>query len=47
VAQAIGSDVKAAHALVSLHAAGLIHRCEEYVFPTRPARRFHELEEAI
>jgi hypothetical protein len=46
VAQAIGSDVRAAHALVNLHSSGLIHRLEEFVFATRPARRFHQLEEA-
>jgi hypothetical protein len=45
VAQAIGSDVQAAHALVSLHSSGLIHRLEEFVFPTRAARRFNQLEE--
>jgi hypothetical protein len=46
VAQALGSDVRAAHALVKLHADGLIHRLEEFVFPTRAAVRFHQLEEA-
>jgi len=45
VAQAIGSDVRAAHALVSLPASGLIH-LEAFVFPTRAAVRFHQLEEA-
>ena len=45
VAQALGSDVRAAHALVSLHSSGLIHRLEEFVFPTRAARRFWQLEE--
>jgi hypothetical protein len=43
-AQALGSEVRAAHALVSLHAAGLIHRLEEFVFPTRAAVRFWQLE---
>jgi hypothetical protein len=33
------------HALVSLHSAGLIHRLEEFVFPTRAAVRFWELGE--
>jgi hypothetical protein len=46
VARAIGSELRAAHALVSLHAAGLIHRLEHFVFPTRPASRFRELEDA-
>jgi hypothetical protein len=45
VAQALGSDVRAAHALVNLHADGLIHRLEEFVFPTRAAARFWQLEE--
>jgi predicted transcriptional regulator len=45
VAEAIGSEAHAAHALVQLHSAGLIHRLEEFVFPTRPAVRFWQLEE--
>jgi len=45
VAQAIGSEVRAARALVSLHACGLIHRLEEFVFASRAAVRFHQLEE--
>jgi hypothetical protein len=36
-----------AHALVSLHAAGLVHRCREFVFPTRAAARFHQLENTL
>jgi hypothetical protein len=44
VAQALGSEAHAAHALVSLHASGLIHRLEEFVFPTRAAVRFGQLE---
>jgi hypothetical protein len=46
VAQALGSEAHAAHALVQLHSAGLIHRLEEFVFPTRPAVRFWQLEES-
>jgi hypothetical protein len=34
----------AAQALVSLHAAGLIHRLEDFVFATRSAMRFASLE---
>jgi hypothetical protein len=45
VAQALGSEVHAARALVELHSAGLIHRLEEFVFPTRAAARFWQLEE--
>jgi hypothetical protein len=44
IAQALGSDTHAAHALVSLHAAGLIHRLEDFVFATQPAMRFSRLE---
>lgn len=47
VAQALGSDAHAAHALVSLHAAGLIHRIEDFVFATRPAARFVQLERML
>jgi hypothetical protein len=46
VAQAIGSADRAAFALVELHGAGLIHRLEEFVFATRPAVRFWQLEES-
>jgi predicted transcriptional regulator len=44
IAQAIGSEDRAAYALVELHSAGLIHRLEEFVFATRAAVRFSELE---
>ncbi len=44
IAQAVGSEIAAADALVGLHAAGLVHRCHEFVFPTRPAARFSQLE---
>jgi hypothetical protein len=46
VAQAIGSNDRAAYALVRLHSAGLIHRLDEFVFPTRAAARFWQLEGA-
>ena len=46
VARAIGTDVGAAHALVSLHSSGLIHRVDEFVFPTRAATRLRQLERA-
>jgi hypothetical protein len=45
VAQAVGGEAHAAFALVNLHADGFIHRCNEFVFPTRAAVRFWELEE--
>jgi hypothetical protein len=47
VADAVGSEAMAAHARVSLHAAGLVHRCREFVFPTRAAGRFHQLENTL
>jgi hypothetical protein len=45
VAKALGSEAHAAYALVNLHADGLVHRCNEFVFPTRAAARFWQLEE--
>jgi hypothetical protein len=47
IAQALGSEAHAAFALVNLLADGLIHRCNEYVFPTRPATRFRKLEDSV
>ena len=46
IAQAIGSELAAEDAIVGLHAAGLVHRIHEFVFPTRPAARFKQLEHA-
>ena len=43
VAQAIGSETEAIDALVGLHAAGLIHRCHEFVFVTRATLRLTRL----
>jgi hypothetical protein len=39
----IGSDVRAADAVMRLHAAGLVHLCHEFVWPTRTAARSHQL----
>lgn len=39
----LGSEVAAADAVMRLHAAGLVHLCHEFVWPTRPAARSHEL----
>jgi hypothetical protein len=36
---------RAAHALVSLHAAGVIYRVREFVFAPRAAVSFRELNE--
>lgn len=43
VAREIGDHSAVADSLNRLHRAGLIHRCNEFAFPTRPARRFEEL----
>lgn len=39
----MGSDLVAADAVIRLHAAGLVHLCQEFVWPTRPAARLHRL----
>ncbi|HYM53921.1 MAG TPA: hypothetical protein VES97_01055 [Solirubrobacteraceae bacterium] len=39
----IGNEQRVPEAVASLHAAGLVHRCEEFVWPTRSAARFSEL----
>jgi hypothetical protein len=39
----IGSDLAATDAVMRLHAAGLVHVCHEFVWPTRPAARLHGL----
>lgn len=43
IAREIGDQSAAIESLIRLHRAGLVHRCNEFVFPTRPARRFEEL----
>ncbi len=45
LALALGSRTSAEDAVVHLHAAGLVHRIEEFVFPTRAAARLHQLIE--
>lgn len=39
----IGSERFAADAVMRLHAAGLVHLCRDFVWPTRPAARMHRL----
>jgi predicted transcriptional regulator len=39
----IGDDHGVTDSLKRLHHAGLIHRCNDFAFPTRAARRFEEL----
>lgn len=43
VARALGDESTAIESLIRLHRVGLVHRCNEFVFATRPARRFEEL----
>lgn len=43
VARSLGDEPTAVESLIRLHRAGLVHRCNEFVFATRPARRFEEL----
>lgn len=39
----LGSELVAADAVMRLHAVGLVHLCHEFVWPTRPAVRAHQL----
>jgi len=43
LAREVGCEVRAAEAVLRLHAAGLVHRSGELVFASRPAARFGEL----
>jgi hypothetical protein len=43
----LGSDRDVIDAVMRLHAAGLVHLCHEFVWPTRPAARLHRLIEVI
>jgi hypothetical protein len=43
VAREIGDRIATLDALACLHGAGLVHRCGEFVFATRAARRAQEL----
>jgi hypothetical protein len=47
IAVALGDQVKAADAIIHLHAAGLIHRVDQYLWPTRPAARAIRLADAV
>jgi hypothetical protein len=42
----IGSDARAVDAVMRLHAAGLVHLCHEFVWPSRTAARSHQLADA-
>lgn len=43
LARALKSEVEAVDGVANLHAAGLLHRCGELVFPTRAAIRANEV----
>jgi hypothetical protein len=43
LAREVGCEITAAAAVVRLHAAGLVHRVDEFVFAARPAVRFCQL----
>jgi hypothetical protein len=46
LARELGSELRTTDAIARLHAAGLVHRCHEFVWVTRPARRLHQLADA-
>jgi hypothetical protein len=43
LARELGDQLQATDAIERLRGAGLVHRCQELVFATRSAVRFHEL----
>jgi hypothetical protein len=43
LARELGGELQATDAIARLHAAGLVHRCHEFVWATRSATRFHQL----
>ena len=43
IARELGNEMLAADAVLGLHAAGLVNRIEEFVFPTRSATRLRTL----
>lgn len=47
IARALGCELAAADAVMGLHAAGLVHRFEEFVFATRAALRFDALANCL
>jgi hypothetical protein len=44
VVRVVGDGVGVIDAVARLHGDGLIYRCNEFVFATRAARRFAEIE---
>jgi hypothetical protein len=47
ICTALGSPVNAADAVVGLHVSGLVHRFNEFVFPTQAAARCVQLESVV
>jgi hypothetical protein len=47
IGRALDSQLAAEDALLGLHAAGLIHRCHDLVFPARAAVRCKQLADAV
>jgi DNA-binding MarR family transcriptional regulator len=45
LAREIGDQHAVTDSLKRLDRAGLIHRCDDFAFPTRPARRFEALRD--
>ncbi len=45
IARAMDDSVVAIDAIDTLHAAGLVHRLGDFVFPTRAAGRYRRLEQ--
>jgi hypothetical protein len=43
LARELGSELRAADAITGLHAAGLVHRCGEFVSASRAAAHFRRL----
>jgi hypothetical protein len=43
LAREVGCESAAGEAVVGLHAAGLVHRCGGFVWPSRAASRFCQL----
>jgi hypothetical protein len=46
LASEVGSELLAIDAVAELRAAGLVHCCEQFVFPTRAATSTMELSES-
>jgi hypothetical protein len=46
LARELGGELHTADAVARLHCVGLLHRCDDYAWPTRAAARFHQLADA-